>query len=221
MRAFPNITVVDVAAVVRQLQDSFDRVARAVQLLFGLTMIAGLAVLYAALSASADERRRELAVMRALGGRGKQLRGALLAEFAMLGAIAGTLAGVGAGAIGWLLARFVFHLPYLPGPGLVAIGMLAGAIGVAAAGWRATRTILRAPRHPYTLGLLDSVPSRNSPGVDLPQIPGSTPSLLSLPPGCAFAPRCEAATPECLGAVPPAQAMGAGRMVRCIKVAGN
>ncbi|MBK9311225.1 MAG: ABC transporter permease [Rhodocyclaceae bacterium] len=145
VRAFPNITVVDVAAVVRQLQDSFDRVARAVQLLFGLTMIAGLAVLYAALSASADERRRELAVMRALGGRGKQLRGALLAEFAMLGAIAGTLAGVGAGAIGWLLARFVFHLPYLPGPGLVAIGMLAGAIGVAAAGWRATRTILRGP----------------------------------------------------------------------------
>lgn len=145
VRAFPNITVVDVAAVVRQLQDSFDRVARAVQMLFGLTMVAGLAVLYAALLASADERRRELAVMRALGGRGKQLRGALLAEFAMLGAIAGTLAGVGAGAIGWLLARFVFHLPYLPGPGLVAIGMLAGAIGVAAAGWRATRTILRGP----------------------------------------------------------------------------
>ena len=145
MRAFPNITVVDVAAVVRQLQDSFDRVARAVQMLFGLTMVAGLAVLYAALLASADERRRELAVMRALGGRGRQLRAALLAEFAMLGALAGALAGMGAGAIGWLLAHFVFHLPYLPGPGLVAIGVAAGAVGVAAAGWRATRAILHKP----------------------------------------------------------------------------
>lgn len=145
VRAFPNITVVDVAAVVRQLQDSFDRVARAVQMLFGLTMVAGLAVLYAALLASADERRRELAVMRALGGRSRQLRAALLAEFAMLGALAGALAGMGAGAIGWLLAHFVFHLPYLPGPGLVAIGVAAGAVGVAAAGWRATRAILRKP----------------------------------------------------------------------------
>jgi len=145
VRAFPNITVVDVAAVVRQLQDSFDRVARAVQMLFGLTMVAGLAVLYAALLASADERRRELAVMRALGGRGRQLRAALLAEFAMLGALAGALAGMGAGAIGWLLAHFVFHLPYLPGPGLVAIGVAAGAVGVAAAGWRATRAILHKP----------------------------------------------------------------------------
>ena len=92
-----------------------------------------------------DALRRELAVMRALGGRGKQLRAALLAEFAMLGAIAGTLAGLGAGAIGWLLASFVFHLPYLPGPRLVAIGMLAGAVGVAISGWRATRAILRKP----------------------------------------------------------------------------
>ncbi len=60
-----------------------------------------------------------------------------------------------------------------------------------------TRTILRDPRHPYTQGLLDSVPSRNTPGGDLPQIPGSTPSLLSLPPGCPFAPRCHAATTAC------------------------
>jgi len=43
------------------------------------------------------------------------------------------------------MAHFVFHLPYLPGPGLVAIGVAAGAVGVAAAGWRATRAILHKP----------------------------------------------------------------------------
>jgi peptide/nickel transport system ATP-binding protein len=60
-----------------------------------------------------------------------------------------------------------------------------------------TRVTLRAPRHPYTAGLLASVPSRNPKGVDLPQIPGSTPSLLRLPPGCPFQPRCPRATVVC------------------------
>lgn len=145
VRRFPNLTVVDVAAVVRQLQDSFEQMVRAVQALFGLALAAGLAVLYAALQASADERQRELAVMRALGARGRQLRAALAAEFAALGALAGSLAGLGAGAIGWALARFVFHLPYVPGPSLFLAGLLAGTLGVAAAGLWATRGMLRRP----------------------------------------------------------------------------
>ena len=55
-----------------------------------------------------------------------------------------------------------------------------------------TAAVLRGPRHPYTRGLLDSLPSRAEPGRDLAQIPGSTPSLLRLPEGCAFRPRCHA-----------------------------
>jgi peptide/nickel transport system ATP-binding protein len=76
-----------------------------------------------------------------------------------------------------------------------------------------TRAILKNPRHPYTRGLLDSVPSRNPRGVDLPQIAGSTPSLLSLAPGCAFAPRCRAASPACTVA-PPVE-VEQGREIRC------
>jgi peptide/nickel transport system ATP-binding protein len=57
--------------------------------------------------------------------------------------------------------------------------------------------VLRDPRHPYTRGLLDSLPSRAEPGRDLQQIPGSTPSLLQLAEGCAFAPRCGEATGVC------------------------
>jgi peptide/nickel transport system ATP-binding protein len=76
-----------------------------------------------------------------------------------------------------------------------------------------TRAILKDPRHPYTRGLLDSVPSRNPRGVDLPQIPGSTPSLLKLGQGCAFAPRCAFATEACTTA-PPSLADGS-RALRC------
>jgi peptide/nickel transport system ATP-binding protein len=76
-----------------------------------------------------------------------------------------------------------------------------------------TRTILKTPRHPYTRGLLDSVPSRNPRGVELPQIAGSTPSLLDLPKGCPFAPRCHAASPAC--EVDPRVEFADGREIRC------
>jgi putative ABC transport system permease protein len=139
VKAFPNLTVIDVATLLRQIQDSFEQVARAVQILFGFALAAGLVVLYAALQASADERFHELAVMRALGAKQRQLRDALAAEFAVLGALVGLLAALGAGAIGWALARFAFHLPYLPGPSLLLAGLAAGIAGVTAAGLWATR----------------------------------------------------------------------------------
>lgn len=143
VRAFPNITVIDVAALVRQLHATIDQVARAVQLVFGFAVLAGLAVLYAALQASSDERRHELAVLRALGARSRQLSSALLAEFAALGALAGLLAGIAASLIGWGLARFAFRLDYLPQPQLWLIGLLAGVALVVVAGWLGTSAMLR------------------------------------------------------------------------------
>jgi peptide/nickel transport system ATP-binding protein len=60
-----------------------------------------------------------------------------------------------------------------------------------------TAAVLRNPHHPYSRGLLESLPSRAEPGRDLVQIPGSTPSLLRLAEGCAFRPRCREATDIC------------------------
>jgi peptide/nickel transport system ATP-binding protein len=60
-----------------------------------------------------------------------------------------------------------------------------------------TGSVLAAPRHPYTRGLLDSLPSQAEPGRELRQILGSTPSLLDLPPGCPFRPRCPREGPAC------------------------
>ncbi len=143
VRAFPNLTVIDVAALVKQLHATIDQVARAVQLVFGFAVLAGLAVLCAALQASSDERRHELAVLRALGARSRQLSAALLAEFAALGALAGLLAGIAASLIGWGLARFAFRLDYLPQPGLWVIGLLSGVVLVVVAGWLGASSMLR------------------------------------------------------------------------------
>lgn len=74
--------------------------------------------------------------------------------------------------------------------------------------------VLRQPRHPYTAGLLASLPANAKPGADLAQISGSTPSLFDLPPGCAFQPRCPARSPLC--ATEPALVPSApGRRHRC------
>ncbi len=80
--------------------------------------------------------------------------------------------------------------------------------------------VLDDPRHPYTYGLIGSVPSRNKRGVPLYQIPGMTPSLLKLAPGCAFRERCERATDACL-VMPEPQQPQPGREVRCFHPHGQ
>jgi peptide/nickel transport system ATP-binding protein len=76
-----------------------------------------------------------------------------------------------------------------------------------------TASVLRAPRHPYARGLIDSLPAIAAPGAPLRQIPGSTPSLLSLPPGCPFAPRCARAEEVCR--TPPPLVASPGRAALC------
>ena len=75
--------------------------------------------------------------------------------------------------------------------------------------------VLTRPLHPYTIGLIGSVPSRNRRGEPLRQIPGMTPPLLHLPPGCAFRTRCPRVLGDCASEIPLLPA-GVGRTVRCI-----
>ncbi|MBK7677568.1 MAG: FtsX-like permease family protein [Candidatus Accumulibacter sp.] len=144
IRDFPNLTVIDVAAILRQLQSIMDQVARAVQFVFLFTLAAGVIVLYAALATAAEERRYELAVMRALGARREQLRRALLAEFAAIGGLSGLIAALGAIGVGQFLARQVFRFEVAINPWLPPVAVCCGALLVTAAGWFAASRLLQA-----------------------------------------------------------------------------
>jgi len=84
-------------------------------------------------------------------------------------------------------------------------------------------TLFANPRHPYTRGLMASMPAVVSLGTNadtrLTEIPGMVPSLTNLPKGCAFAPRCELAIARCREEYPPLQAWGAGHLAACWRAA--
>ncbi|HWI82818.1 ABC transporter permease, partial [Ramlibacter sp.] len=106
VRAFPNITNVDMTSTINQLQGVLDKVIRAVEFLFGFTLAAGVVVLFAAVTATREERAREFAIMRAVGAGGALLRQVQRAELVGVGLLAGFLASVVASVVGWGLAKY-------------------------------------------------------------------------------------------------------------------
>jgi len=141
---FPNLTIVDVGAAVKQAQGVIDQVITAVQYVFVFALGAGLLVLYAALVATEDERRREAAVMRVHGASRRQVTGSQRVEFLAMGLLAGVLATAGAAAIGQLLARRVFELDLPPSPALWIVGPLAGVALLSLNAWISARKVLTA-----------------------------------------------------------------------------
>jgi putative ABC transport system permease protein len=128
-----------------QVRRAMSRATLAVQYVFLFTLAAGLMVLLAAIQATRDERVFESAVLRTLGaGQGVVLKG-IAAEFVALGLLAGLIAAVGAGTLARLIATRVFEIDYLPGPGLLLLGLAAGAGIVGLSGTLALRKVVTTP----------------------------------------------------------------------------
>lgn len=144
-RQFPGIATLDIGAILTRVKSLMDRASLAVEYVFLFTLLAGFCVLLAAVQSSQGERIRESALLRALGASHQQLREAVIAEFAILGGIAGFLAVLFATIIAWSLSQFVFELPFNFNVWLWIVGIFGGALGIAAAGYLATRKVLYTP----------------------------------------------------------------------------
>ena len=145
VKRFPNVVLIDVAQALAQVQRMMDQAARAVQFVFLFTLVAGLAVLYAAIASTQDERLYQATIMRTLGASRAQVNRAHLAEFSVIGAVAGFVAACGATGLGWFLAKRFLQIDYAPDPVVWLIGIAGGALGVALAGYLGTRRVLEAP----------------------------------------------------------------------------
>ena len=142
---FPNLTVIDIAAVIQQFRAIMGQVAGAIQFIFVFTLLAGALVLYSAMLTAFDERRYEMAVMRALGADRSQLRQAMLVELAAVGAVAGLIAAGGALLLGQVIGRQVFQLDIGVDPRLPLLAALGGATLAVSIGWWAMRRLLLTP----------------------------------------------------------------------------
>ncbi len=142
---FPNITVLDLDAMMAQVRQIMNRIVSALELIFVFTLLAGLTVLMAAMEAGRRERAREIALKRALGAPLADIRATLLSEFACLGLLSGSIAAVCAQAIGWALARFVFEFPYQGDPLALLGSALAAATLVCAVAWISLKRVLNTP----------------------------------------------------------------------------
>ncbi|WP_090129386.1 FtsX-like permease family protein [Limnohabitans sp. Rim11] len=145
LQQFPNITSVDLRASITQIQKVLDQVIRAVEFLFAFTLMAGLLVLMAAVTSTREERKREFAIMRALGATGRLLSQVQTAELMGVGLLAGFLASLVAELVGWGLARFVFEFEWTASLWVPAAGALTGAVLAWLAGWWGLAEVLRQP----------------------------------------------------------------------------
>lgn len=145
LRQFPNVTNVDMDSTIAQVQRVLNQVIRAVEFLFAFTLAAGLVVLFAAVTATREERAREYALMRAMGAQSRLLRQVQRAELAGVGLLAGFLASVVAMLVGWALARWVFEFTWTAAWWVPLAGALAGALLALMAGWWGLREVLQRP----------------------------------------------------------------------------
>ena len=145
VRRFPSVSVFNVDELLRQVRSVIDKALAAVQSVFLFTLLAGLVVLIAAVQASREERRYESAMLRTLGANRSTVLKGLLAEFAALGVLSGTLAAAGASIAGVYVAKKVLQIAYTPDPFVWLYGLVGGGLLVCVAGWLATRSVVNQP----------------------------------------------------------------------------
>ena len=140
---FPNITVIDVTQIIDQVRHIIEQLSRAVELLFGLALLVGIVVLWAALFSTRDERLGDASLMRILGASRRQIRVVVISELIWLGALAGLLGALGAIVMGYLAAILLFDLPGTVSWYLLPCGMFVGMSLVTLVGWPVVRWVTR------------------------------------------------------------------------------
>jgi putative ABC transport system permease protein len=145
VNVLPTVTVIELDIVIKEMRAVVDQVARALELVLAVILMAGGLVLISGVRSSLDGRLRESALLRAVGARSGLVLGALWIEFLVLGGLAGALASAGAEVAAWGLQTQVFEMTWAPTPLMWWLGPLAGAVIVGALGVWSCRRVVSVP----------------------------------------------------------------------------
>jgi putative ABC transport system permease protein len=145
LQEHPTITVIEVDAIIEQIQGIVGQVTLAIEFILSLVLIAGVIVLIASVQATLDSRLKESAILRTIGARAKLVRGALAIEFVSLGALAGILAVAGAEVTLYFLQTELLQIEFQPSLWLWLIGPLCGGILIGVVGMVSTRKVVNVP----------------------------------------------------------------------------
>ncbi len=140
-QSYPNLTIVDVAISLQQIQEVLDRLSSVLGLLFAFTIAAAILVLLAAIAATQDERFRSAALLKAVGASRQLLSRISIIELVFIGVIAGALAGLSSGAAAWALGRFVLDIEFNAFLQALSMGVSIGVIVSLMAGYQFQRKI--------------------------------------------------------------------------------
>ena len=144
LKLHPSISIIDLGVIIEQVEDIIKNASSAVQVIFLFTIGAGIAVLFAAVQSTIDERRFESAMLRALGARRSTIFIGVITEFVALGSAAGILASAGASLIAYVIATQLFNLPFSFDLKIWLVGTLCGITIVCLSGCLAARTAINA-----------------------------------------------------------------------------
>jgi putative ABC transport system permease protein len=145
VRQYPNLTVIDVAALMQQVRGIMEKMSNAIEYVFVFSLIAGLAVLYATLVATRDERVTESTLMRVFGASRQQVMVAYLTEFTCIGIIAALVAAIAANVLAYYISIHILDIPFKVNITLILSTLLIAATVIPFAAWLGMRGFLKIP----------------------------------------------------------------------------
>jgi putative ABC transport system permease protein len=141
-RQFPNVSTIDVRAVVASVRSIVDNITLGITVVGAITLVSGVLILVGAVAMTKFQRLYEAAIYRTLGASTRVLTAMVAVEYGMLGLLAGILGAAGALALSWALARYLFDMTWRPAPGLLAGGALLTGVIVCLVGLVASLDVL-------------------------------------------------------------------------------
>jgi len=142
VRLFPTMVVIEIDALIEQIQNIIAQVTSAIELISVLVLVCGALVLLACVNATLDERFHENAILRTLGAGKRLILSSLLIEFASIGALAGIIATIGAEGSLYYLQEEVFEQEFNVHYWVLVAGPLLGMVLIAGLGMNSTRQVV-------------------------------------------------------------------------------